>query len=318
MTGNLEPDLSGLLETYSTAVPRYTSYPTAPHFHGGLDATDHAAWFAQLDPGSSLSLYLHVPYCDTLCWFCGCHTKITRRYAPVTGYLSALYRELETVSGLLPQGPCVPPHSLGRRIADPAPAGTTSPDLPARFPNGSMSTAAPSSPSRSTRAGLTWSASGRWPGPGSRAPVSACRISTKPCRPRSTGARVSRKLPRRSSGCGARGSRPSTSMPCTACRIKRSMRSRATMDMVIELAPDRIALFGYAHVPWLKRHQKMIEHAALPDTLARYRQAKRAAGMLRDAGYLQIGAGPFRPQNRRFVDRPGAGRLEAQLSGLHH
>ncbi|MEN9896221.1 MAG: oxygen-independent coproporphyrinogen oxidase, partial [Pseudomonadota bacterium] len=86
-----------LIDTYSGSVPRYTSYPTAPHFHPGIDTSVYAGWLANLGLGQSLSLYVHIPYCDRLCWFCACHTKHTLQYAPVAQYLKALHREIETV-----------------------------------------------------------------------------------------------------------------------------------------------------------------------------------------------------------------------------
>ena len=79
--------MDGLLERYAAPVPRYTSYPTAPHFHDGVGAASYAAWLEALPCGDALSLYCHVPFCDSLCWFCGCHTKIVRRYQPVAEYL---------------------------------------------------------------------------------------------------------------------------------------------------------------------------------------------------------------------------------------
>ncbi len=82
--------------------PRYTSYPTAPHFHADVGAPAQAAWLAALPSGASLSLYLHIPFCDTLCWFCGCATKITRRYEPVARHLSAMEHEIAAVGALVP------------------------------------------------------------------------------------------------------------------------------------------------------------------------------------------------------------------------
>ena len=76
-----------LIEKYAIAVPRYTSYPTAPHFHDGISNATYASWLSEIEPDASLSLYFHIPYCDRLCWFCGCHTKHTLRYEPIASYL---------------------------------------------------------------------------------------------------------------------------------------------------------------------------------------------------------------------------------------
>ena len=57
-------------------VPRYTSYPTAPHFSEAVNGPVYRAWLNEMPDEMPLSLYLHVPFCDTLCWFCGCHTTV--------------------------------------------------------------------------------------------------------------------------------------------------------------------------------------------------------------------------------------------------
>ena len=74
-------------------VPRYTSYPTAPHFHAGIDNDTYWRLAGALGrTATRLSLYVHIPYCDRLCWFCGCHTKQMLRYDPIARYLEALLR----------------------------------------------------------------------------------------------------------------------------------------------------------------------------------------------------------------------------------
>ena len=91
----MTPDL---ITRYAAPVPRYTSYPTAPHFHEGINAGVYHHWLEALPDDATLSLYAHVPYCDTLCWFCGCNTKITRQYEPVHSYLEALGAEMATIA----------------------------------------------------------------------------------------------------------------------------------------------------------------------------------------------------------------------------
>ena len=87
-----------LLRRYAAPVPRYTSYPTAPHFSNLVDQSRYSAWLKALEDGTPLSLYVHIPFCNELCWYCGCSTKITRQKSPITRYLKALTREIDTVA----------------------------------------------------------------------------------------------------------------------------------------------------------------------------------------------------------------------------
>ena len=86
-----------LAEHLSSAVPRYTSYPTAPHFHQGIGEEDARLWLKELPADEGVSVYLHIPFCDRLCWFCGCHTKQINRYEPIAHYLKMIDLELALV-----------------------------------------------------------------------------------------------------------------------------------------------------------------------------------------------------------------------------
>ena len=90
-----------LLSKYSGAVPRYTSYPTAPHFNEAVDCGKYAQWLKAITGQERISLYIHVPYCDRLCWFCACHTKHTLKYEPITIYLESLKKEIAAVGALV-------------------------------------------------------------------------------------------------------------------------------------------------------------------------------------------------------------------------
>ena len=90
-------------ERYDLRVPRYTSYPTALHFGPAIDGERYRDWLGELDPATPLSLYVHIPFCDEMCWFCGCYTKIVNRYEPIRSYLSALHREIALVADALPK-----------------------------------------------------------------------------------------------------------------------------------------------------------------------------------------------------------------------
>src|SRR5690348_1589982 len=89
------------LAALSARVPRYTSYPTAPHFHASVDEKTYAGWLSEVPRDATLSLYLHIPFCDTLCWFCGCHTRVVNHYEPIAHYLRHLAQEVKQVSEML-------------------------------------------------------------------------------------------------------------------------------------------------------------------------------------------------------------------------
>src|SRR5262245_41482623 len=92
-----------LVKTYAGRVPRYTSYPTAPHFQTNVGDVQYIGWLAALPEAVRLSLYVHIPFCHRLCWYCGCNTKATQRYAPVASYLRAVESEISGVASLLPR-----------------------------------------------------------------------------------------------------------------------------------------------------------------------------------------------------------------------
>ncbi len=84
------------------ASPRYTSYPTAPHFGKDVDEICYRGWLAALDPSVPVSLYLHVPFCRQMCWYCGCNMKLASRYDPVADYARTLRKEIALTAAALP------------------------------------------------------------------------------------------------------------------------------------------------------------------------------------------------------------------------
>lgn len=90
-------------EIRARRAPRYTSYPTTPHFSAAVGMAEYEGWLAALPASAKLSLYLHVPYCRTMCWYCGCQTKIVARDEPVAAFMTALGREVELAADRLPE-----------------------------------------------------------------------------------------------------------------------------------------------------------------------------------------------------------------------
>src|SRR5487761_2308692 len=91
-------DIAALIEKYDRRVPRYTSYPTAPHFSAAVTGERYAAWLGGLAADTNLSLYLHVPFCAALCRFCACHTTVVHHPEPLIAYGRTLLAEIDLVA----------------------------------------------------------------------------------------------------------------------------------------------------------------------------------------------------------------------------
>lgn len=78
-------------------IPRYTSYPTAPHFENSINSKIYSSWLNNVKSIENLSLYIHIPFCNSLCYFCGCHTTATKKYEPVNRYVDFLIKEIHLI-----------------------------------------------------------------------------------------------------------------------------------------------------------------------------------------------------------------------------
>ena len=310
-----EPDCdTELIAAYAQPAPRYTSYPTAPHFHDGIGADDYASWLEEFDPASELSLYVHVPYCDTLCWFCGCHTKITRRYDPVAAYLPVLEREIRLVHERLPAGARVTSLHWGGG----SPTLLTPPDIKRL----ALHVQDYFDVDRDAEFAIEIDPRGLdQPRVQALAEVGVTRASIgvqdfDPTVQAAINRRQSFEETRqavrwlRDAGIENINIDAMYGLPHQTCEAV-----QRTIDKVLALDPNRVALFGYAHVPWLKRHQSMIDDAALPGAVERYRQASHAASLLLSAGYRQIGLDHFAKPTDSLARAADAGTLRRNFQG---
>lgn len=272
--------------------PRYTSYPTAPHFHAGVDGDVYARWLGKLKPGQSLSLYIHIPWCDRLCWFCGCNTKQTLKYDPLKTYLSALENEMETISGLIDPECRVTALHLGGgspTMLKPEDMVWLDKALRSRFTFSDEAEISVEMDPNDLSAdkydalaeiGLT------------RASIGVQDFDEKVQKAinREQTFEQTREVVEQVRARGVRS---------VNCDVLYGLphQTRETLDrtitQVVSLSPDRIALFGYAHVPWMKTHQKMIDETVLPDVTERFAQMNRASSQLTTAGYTAIGIDHF-------------------------
>ena len=298
----------------SLRLPRYTSYPTAPHFQGPVDVSAGETWLsgATDDP---VSVYLHVPYCRQLCWYCGCNMRATQRDEPLQRYARALEREMLHVGGVLGRRPRLghvhwgggTPHVLDaddlRRI-----------DATLR----SVFT---------TRDG---------------APEVAMEIDARTLTDDAVAAFVDIGVTRASLGVQSFENQVQEainriqSVAQTAAAIDAVRRVgidavnvdlvyglpyetvesvRETVSRCLDWQPNRFAVFGYAHLPSVKQHQRLIDTASLPDGEARIDQEAAITEVLLSAGYVPVGIDHFARPDDPMAKAATAGTLRRNFQG---
>jgi len=281
-----------LVERHAGPTPRYTSYPTAPHFHAGIETGTYRSWLSGLGNGNTLSLYVHIPYCDRLCWFCGCATKQTLRYDPLTTYLAALYNEIDTIANLIDPSCRVAALHFGGgspTMLKPEDITVLGKRIKSRFHfdfdaeiSVEMDPNDLDEPRYDAFADIG---------------MTRASIGVQDFNPKVQGA-INREqtFEQTKSVVDAVRARGVRSVNCDVL-YGLPFQTRASVDetlsQVLSLGPDRIALFGYAHVPWMKNHQKMIDESVLPDAAERFAQMNHASSQITSAGYTAIGIDHF-------------------------
>jgi oxygen-independent coproporphyrinogen III oxidase len=298
----------------ATPVPRYTSYPTAPQFSGAVTNATYREWLMALPPGARVSLYVHIPFCDTLCWFCGCHTRMIRKYAPVSTYLDKLEREIETVAKLLPADASVTHVHWGGgspTMLSPMDMIRLNAAIHSAFPIARNCDFAVEIDPRGmdderldalSETGMTRASIG----------VQDFDPEVQKAINRIQSFEETRRV---AEGLRQRGV-ASLNVDLLYGLPHQSMAAMLkSLDAVMGLRPDRLALFGYAHVPWMKKHMELIPAEALPAMPERIETAERAAERLLLAGYRRIGIDHFALPSDSLAQAVAAGTLRRNFQG---
>jgi oxygen-independent coproporphyrinogen-3 oxidase len=300
------------------SAPRYTSYPPATHFSAGVDREHARAWLGALAASARFSLYLHVPYCRQICWYCGCNTIATRRDEPLDDFVETLRRELDLIAH------ATPAHSLAAIHWGGGTPNILSPERFARIArhiefwfdlNDLREHAVEVDPRCLTRAQAE--------------AYSAFGVTRASLGVQDFNEHVQRAIGRvQSHACVAGAVRTlrtagiaEISMDLMYGLPQQTVEDvRRSVRLAIELAPQRVAVFGYAHVPWLKRRQRLIDETALPSAAERFGHAAAARAELLGAGYLPIGIDHFAlPTDALAVAaRRGDAKRGFQGYGLDH
>jgi len=295
MSQNLSP-----LVLAERSVPRYTSYPTAPHFTPAVEADVAAHWLADLDPGASLSLYLHVPYCRAICTYCGCHTKAARRDQPLDDYAATLLAEIDTLARATRARRVTHIHWGGGTpsLLGPGRLLALVERIAARFDLTAIAEHAIELDPRTVDAPLAAALA--------RAGVNRASLGVQDLNLHVQEA-IGRVQPweivrdcvsmLRDAGIDAINLDLMYGLPRQS--VADVVR---TADLAASLSPARLAIFGYAHVPWFKTHQRLIDAATLPGAAERLEQANAATDALLAHGYEVIGLDHFaRPDDPMAV-----------------
>ncbi|MDQ0456069.1 oxygen-independent coproporphyrinogen III oxidase [Rhizobium paknamense] len=303
-----------LLAKYAAPVPRYTSYPTAPHFHSGVNCGKYAQWLCELKVGSKISLYLHIPYCDRLCWFCACHTKHTLRYEPIATYLQALYLEIDRVGSLVGARASVSAVHFGGG----SPTMLTPEDMQAVMQRLRRAFHFAGNVEISVEMDPNDLDDQRYDGLASMG-LTRASLGIQDFEPK-VQASINRiqTFEQTRAAIEAVRARGVQSVNCDllyGLPYQTLDTLEKTVNQVLSLNPDRLALFGYAHVPWMKKHQTMIPESALPDAVQRFEQMRLAGDMLMAAGYRPIGIDHFAKPEDSMAKADAEGRLKRNFQG---
>jgi oxygen-independent coproporphyrinogen-3 oxidase len=279
----------------SLKVPRYTSYPAAPHFDPAIDGTVVAHWLENMPTAShgvkGLSLYLHIPYCREMCWFCGCFTKITKSDAVIEKYVRLLLKEIALVGG-----------KVGKRNVAHVHFGGGSPSIlsPQQFTDimAAIDEHFTILPDAEVAVELD-------PRTVSEAKVAAyanAGVNRASIGIQDLDEKVQEAINR---------IQPYHVAHQTVSWLREYGIAQVNIDLVyglphqtvasvlqtaelaLNLHPQRIALFGYAHVPWMKKHQRLIDESVLPDADARVAMLQQTAALLVEKGFDAIGFDHF-------------------------
>ena len=306
--------LETLVARYDGRAPRYTSYPTAVQFTPAVNADTCRGWLSELSFADPVSLYLHVPFCARLCWFCGCNTRAVNRHAPVRAYVDHLIAEIDLLADALPGQ--LPANAI--HLGGGSPNMLAPDELAAIFDR--LGGVFAFRPDLEVAAELDPASLSRdWVQAAARQGLSRASLGVQNLDPA-----VQRAVNRiESFEEVAQAVAWLREVEVRSVNIdlmyglphQTTANTLATLDRMLSLRPERIALFGYAHVPWMKAHQQLIDEQALPGPMARLEQSEAAAERLVSEGYARIGLDHFALPADDLARAQREGRLRRNFQG---
>lgn len=308
--------LVSLLARHDRPGPRYTSYPTAIEFHEGFTGDDYLQRLESADAlgDAPLSLYMHLPFCEARCLFCGCHTVITRRREVAEPYLDLLKRETELLAARLPHRRGIAQLHLG--------GGTPTYYTPAQLtdllrhtlrhfqPLSGAELALEADPRVTTRDHLD-----------ALAALGFNRISfgvqdlTPEVQVAINRVQSLEQTTQLVEHARARGFHGINVDLIYGLPLQTPASFARTVESIVQLGPDRAAVYSFAHVPWVRGHQKRIEPRQLPAPSVKLELFAIARERFLAAGYEPIGMDHFAKPDDELAKAKRAGRLRRNFQG---
>lgn len=296
-------------------VPRYTSYPTAVQFQPDFPGSTADQWLTALDPEATLSVYVHIPFCQQLCWYCGCHTSVPNSYDRAARYVEYLIKDIKRSAAMFQgrKGKVTHFHFGGGTptYLDDLHIGEIVEAVDKGFGLASGGEIAlESDPRTLTRERAKVLAGMGFTRISFGVQDFATPVQMKINRLQTFGLVKASNEFLREAGFTSVNFDLMYGLPA------QTVESVAmTAQQAASLKPDRISVFGYAHVPWFKKHQKMINDAELPGVTARYAQARTIEAELCSHGYDAIGLDHFALKHDELSRAAASGTMRRNFQG---
>lgn len=304
-----------VVERYAAmSVPRYTSYPTAADFNGAVGPREHARWLRELDPADPVSAYIHVPYCRKLCHYCGCHAKMALRDSVIDDYRDRLVDEIGVVSGLCPGRPTIDRLAWG---------GGTPSILGLDGLTRVFETLARHFDVSALRE-HSIELDPRHMSPTLCAGLAALGVNRASLGVQDVDPAVQQAIGR---------VQPMETVRAAVDMLKDAGIQRFNIDLihglpgqtaesladtcraVVALEPDRIACYGYAHLPHRRANQRLVDAALLPGPKDRLALAHTVSACLSAHGFQSIGIDHFARPGDTLAQAAAGGGLHRNFQG---
>jgi len=307
-------ELLSRMGVYTSRAPRYTSYPTAALFSPQVDGHFIADQLQKLPTETPVSIYIHIPFCERLCWFCACRTQGTRTSRPVQIYLETLKNEIRQLGKNLPDGLKMARLHWGGgtpTILDPDLIDSLNETIFENLtPADDFEFSVEIDPTLVDQDKITALRKGGM----SRASIGVQDFA--PEVQKAIGRMQSVEQTRECVDMLRDSGITSLNMDILYGLPHQTRETvLQTVEHVKDLAPDRIALYGYAHVPWMAKRQQMIEEENLPDGPARRGLFSQMSKSLSDAGMVPIGIDHFAKPADSLSQATETGKLRRNFQG---